>query len=138
MVKMNKCYSELIKIKTFQERLKYLRLNGTVGIETFGFDRYLNQTLYKSYDWKRLRDYIIIRDNGCDLGLINHEINGKILIHHINPITQNDILNRNEIIFDPENLICVSHKTHNMIHYGYDEILETLSSERHKGDTRIW
>ena len=135
---MDKTYSELIRFKTFAERLKYLSLNGNVGIETFGFNRYLNQELYNSYYWKKLRDQIILRDNGCDLGLENYEIGGKILIHHINPITERDILDRNEIIFNPENLICVSHKTHNMIHYGYDEILESLPIERYKGDTALW
>jgi hypothetical protein len=135
---MDKTYSELIRFKTFKERLKYLSLNGNVGIETFGFNRYLNQELYNSYYWRRLRDQIILRDNGCDLGLENYEIGGKILIHHINPITERDILDRSEIIFNPENLICVSHKTHNMIHYGYDEILESLPLERNEGDTKLW
>lgn len=114
----SRCYSELITFDTFEDRLKYLRLDGLVGIETFGYDRYLNQMLYKSADWKKIRYEIIVRDNGCDLGIDGYEIFISPLIHHINPITAEDIKNYNPIIFDPENLITTILSTHNAIHYG--------------------
>lgn len=120
VIQMNKSYLELIEFKTFEERFEYLKLDGIVCNETFGFDRYLNQKLYSSYEWKRRRQRVIVRDMGCDLGMLGHDIIGKILIHHINPITIDDIKNRNPIIFDENNLICVSHNTHNAIHYGSD------------------
>lgn len=131
-------YSELISIPTFEGRFKYLQLNGEVGVETFGFDRYLNQNLYRSQRWKRIRDSIIIRDNGCDLACEGYEIHGRILIHHINPITVEDIIKENPIVFDPENLITTVHNTHNAIHYGDESLLITGPIERRTNDTCPW
>lgn len=133
-----KTYSELITLQTFEERFNYLKLDGKVGIETFGYDRYLNQILYNSQEWKSCRRDIIIRDNGCDLACDGYEIHGRILIHHINPITLEDIVNRNPIIFDPENLITTTHNTHNAIHYGDESLLTTAPIERSKNDTCPW
>lgn len=139
MMTMNKKrYSELIALPTFQERFEYLKLVGNVGIETFGFDRYLNQTFYKSPEWKTIRDKVIIRDNGCDLGIPGHEIFGKIYIHHMNPILQEDILDRNPDLMNPEFLICTSHKTHNAIHYGTEDILVVEPIIRSKNDMCPW
>ena len=138
-MRMNtKTYSELITIPTFEERFEYLRLKGSVGKDTFGYDRYLNQILYNSPEWKRLRNQIIIRDNGRDLGCEGYEIYGRILIHHMNPITVEDIVSRDPIVFDPENLICVSHNTHNAIHYGDENLLIMAPVERTKNDTCPW
>ena len=128
-------YSELITIPTFEERFEYLKLNGSVGLETFGHDRYLNQILYNSPEWRRFRPEIIVRDNGCDLACEGYEIFGKILIHHINPITAKDILNRNPKVFDPENVITTVHNTHNAIHYGDEKLLITAPIERSRNDT---
>lgn len=133
-----KTYSELIKIPTYEERFQYLQLKGAVGTDTFGYDRYLNQILYNSPEWKRLRNQIIIRDNGCDLGCEGYEIYGRILIHHLNPITVEDVVSRNPIVFDPENLVCVSHNTHNAIHYGDESLLILAPVERTKNDTCPW
>lgn len=133
-----KTYSELSKLKTFEDRFQYLRLDGIVGEETFGFDRYLNQILYQSKEWKRCRRDIIIRDEGCDLGCEGFEVHGRILIHHINPITVDDIVNRNPKVFDPENLILTSHNTHNAIHYGDEDLLIRAPIERSKYDTCPW
>lgn len=116
-------YSELIQIPTFEERFKYLQLKGMVGKETFGFDRYLNQNFYRSAAWRRIRDQVIIRDCGCDLGIEDRIIAGKILIHHMNPINDLDILNQTSLLLNPEYLICVSHNTHNAIHYGDENLL---------------
>ena len=131
-------YSELITIPTFEERFEYLKLNGSVGLETFGHDRYLNQILYNSQEWRRFRPKIIVRDNGCDLACEGYEIFGKILIHHINPITAQDILNRNPKVFDPENVITTVHNTHNAIHYGDENLLITAPIERSRNDTCPW
>lgn len=133
-----KTYSELITLPTFEERFEYLQLKGTVGQETFGFDRYLNQILYNSKEWKHLRNKIIVRDNGCDLALEGFEIHGQILIHHINPITIEDVIKRRETIFDPENLVCATHNTHNAIHYGDKSLLITGPVERRANDTCPW
>lgn len=133
-----KSYSELITLPTFEERFEYLRLNGTVGSETFGHDRYLNQTLYRSPEWKRFRHKIIIRDNGCDLACEGYEIYEKVLIHHINPITIKDILERNPMVFDPENVVCTILNTHNAIHYGDDSLIIKTPIQRHKNDTCPW
>lgn len=133
-----KTYSELSKLKTFEDRFQYLRLDGIVGEETFGFDRYLNQILYQSDEWKLCRRDIIIRDNGCDLGCEGFEVHGRILIHHINPITVDDIVNRNPKVFDPENLILTSHNTHQAIHYGNEDLLIRAPVERSKNDTCPW
>lgn len=133
-----KTYSELIALPTFEDRFEYLQLKGIVGQETFGFDRYLNQILYSSKEWKSLRNEIIVRDNGCDLALEGFEIHGRILIHHINPITIDDVIKRREMVFDPENLICVTHNTHNAIHYGDKSLLITGPIERRANDTCPW
>ena len=131
-------YSELILLPTFEERFKYLQLNGRVGDDTFGFDRYINQNFYKSADWKRIRDQIIIRDNGCDLALEGYEIYGRILIHHMNPITISDIKFSTEYLMNPEYLICVTHNTHNAIHYGDEKQIITGPIVRTKNDTCPW
>lgn len=133
-----KSYSELMKLKTFEERFEYLKMGGKVGADTFGFDRYVNQAFYNSPEWKRTRNQVITRDNGCDLGVDGYELNSKILIHHINPITMEQIVNRDPIIFDPDNLISVSHKTHNAIHYGNVDQISKVPTERKPGDTKLW
>lgn len=131
-------YSELKKLKTFEERFEYLRLNGRVGEDTFGFDRYLNQIFYQSKEWQTIRDAVITRDNGCDLGMDDREIYDKILVHHMNPITQEDILNRSDILLDPEYLISTTKNTHDAIHYGDGSLLYTAPIERSKNDTCPW
>ena len=133
-----KTYSEAMAIPNFKDRFEYLKLDGIVGVATFGYDRYLNQTLYRSAEWKRFRNGIILRDNGCDLGCEGHEIYGKVLIHHLNPITPEDIANRSESIFDPENVICTTLDTHNAIHYGDASLLVTEPIERTQNDTCPW
>lgn len=136
-MKMIRCYSELKRIKTFEERFEYLKLGGGVGKATFGFDRYLNQVFYNSREWKDARRNVIIRDNGCDLGIAGRELD-KIIIHHMNTITIEQIEDRDPVIFDPEFLICVSHNTHNAIHYSDSSILLKDLKERKKGDTKLW
>lgn len=131
-------YSEAIALPTFIDRFRYLQLGGRVGVATFGFDRYLNQTLYRSSEWKRFRRDMIIRDNGRDLACEGYEIGGNILLHHINPLTEQDIVRRDFKIFDPENVICVSLLTHNAIHYGDESILVTEPIERRPNDTCPW
>lgn len=134
-----KCYSELIKMPTFEERFEYCKLDGTVGKETFGFDRYLNQQFYTSYEYRKFRREIILRDMGCDLGVDGFPIGGLIILHHINPISPDDILDRNvRVLLDPENSICVSHRTHNAIHYGDISLIQTAPIERTKNDTCPW
>lgn len=135
---MTKCYSELIKIKNFRERYEYLKLGGRIGEETFGYNRYLNQQLYKSLEWKRTRDQIIIRDTGCDLAHFDRPIPGKIIVHHINPISKEDIINRSYRLFDEENLVCVSHITHEAIHYGDSKLLIEEYTPRRPNDTCPW
>ena len=131
-------YSELITIPTFEERFEYLQLKGSVGKDTFGYDRYLNQVLYRSPEWKRLRNQIIIRDCGCDLACEGYDIHSKVLIHHLNPITVEDVLARSRKVFDPDNLVCVSHNTHNAIHYGDVDLLVAGPIIRTKNDTCPW
>lgn len=131
-------YSELIALPTFEERYRYLRLGGRVGEETFGFDRYLNQTFYRSDEWKALRDEIIVRDNACDLGIDGREIYGRILIHHMNPITVDDIVKRSRYLLDPEYLITTVKNTHDAIHYGDESLLVTIPRERTRNDTCPW
>lgn len=133
-----KTYSELIALPTFEERYRYLKLDGSVGVETFGFDRYLNQNFYRSTAWKKVRDEVIVRDNGCDLGIEDRIIHGKILIHHMNPINDKDILNLTDILLNPEYLICVTHATHNAIHYGDEDLLVKGPIIRTKNDTCPW
>ena len=131
-------YSELITLPTFKERYEYLRIGGKVGEETFGFDRYLNQIFYKSKEWLDIRDEVIIRDNGCDLGIEGREIHSKILIHHINPITVKDILERSDFLLNPEYLISTVKNTHDAIHYGDSSLLVKDPIERRKNDTCPW
>ena len=136
---MIRTYAELSKLKTFKERYEYLRLGGVVGTDTFGFDRYLNQIFYRSTEWKSVRDFVIVRDNGCDLGIDGYEIHGKILIHHINPITQEDIYDRTGYLLNPEFLISTTLTTHNAIHYGDETLfIQCSSTERSKNDTCPW
>lgn len=136
---MMKSYNELITIPTFEERFRYLKVYGVIGNQTFGYDRYLNQKLYNtSSEWKRVRDKVILRDNGCDLGCEGFEIYGKIIIHHINPITVEDIVTCNPCVFDLNNLISTSHNTHNAIHYGDEKSLIVAPIERKQYDTCPW
>ena len=133
-----KTYSELMSLPTFLDRFNYLKIGGAVGRATFGHDRYLNQILYNSYEWRRFRNGIILRDNGLDLGCEGHEIVGKIMVHHIDPITVEDVLNRHPKIFDPENVISTSMDTHNAIHYGDEDLLVIGPIERRPNDTCPW
>lgn len=134
-----KTYSELITLPTFKERYEYLRLDGIVCEETFGFDRYINQEFYqRSQEWKRIRDQVIIRDQGCDLGIEGREIRGKIIVHHMNPITKEDILTRSDFLFNPEYLICTLKSTHDAIHYGDENLLIKEPIIRTANDTCPW
>ena len=133
-----KTYSELIKLTTFDERYKYLKFSGIVGDETFGFDRYLNQRFYKLREWQAVRDYVITRDNGCDLGIPGREIYGPLIVHHMNPISVLDILERKEIVLNPEFLITTVHSTHNAIHYGNNQSIIQDFIERSPNDTCPW
>jgi hypothetical protein len=138
-MKSIKTYSELIKLPTFEERYEYLKLSGVVGQATFGYDRYINQLLYqRSQKWKSVRDKVIIRDNGCDLGVSGYEIYGKIIVHHMNPITIEDIERESSIVFNPEYLIATTHNTHNAIHYGDESLLIKAPIERSMHDTCPW
>lgn len=132
-------YSELIKIPTFEERYKYLKLTGKVGDDTFGFDRYLNQIFYRSPEWKQVRNLVIVRDNGCDMAFEGYDIFGKILVHHMNPFTVKDVSLRNEDLLNPEFLVCVSMDTHNAIHYSDDSRILTIEPViRRPNDTCPW
>lgn len=137
-MRIHRCYSELRRLETFEERFRYLKIPGVVGESTFGFDRYLNQTLYTSPRWRSTRNEVIIRDCGCDLGIPDREIGSGIIVHHMNPITLEDIEDRNEDIFNPEFLICVSRDTHLAIHYSNESLLASLPKERSPGDTLLW
>ena len=138
MNSMNRTYLELIELKTFEDRFEYLRLDGVVGAETFGSSRMLNQALYRSYEWKKIRDMIILRDNGCDLGIEGRDIFQHAYIHHLNPITKKQVLDRDPILFDPNNLITVSYQTHQAIHYGDKSILLLDPIERFANDVAPW
>lgn len=138
VMRMVRTYSELSTLKTFKERYEYLRLDGIVGEETFGFDRYLNQIFYKSKEWEQIRREVIIRDNGCDLGIDGYDIRGKILVHHMNPLRVEDIVRRNDILLNPEYLITTVLATHNAIHYGDSNLSIFVPSERTKNDTCPW
>lgn len=138
MITIARSYSELICLPTFRERFQYLKLDGKIGEETFGFQRWLNQELYHSREWLSFRDKVIIRDNGCDLGVEGYEIFGSVLIHHINPITYEDIINRNPCVFDLENVICTQLSTHNAIHYGDEGLLIASPVQRSQNDTCPW
>lgn len=135
---ISKNYDELIKLKTFDERFEYLKLNGIIGEDTFGMNRWLNQKFYTSREWRNFRNKIITRDNGCDLGLDGFDIYGTIMIHHIVPITYDDLLNKTEMILDESNVICVSFETHNAIHYGDINLLTRQSMDRKPYDTCPW
>lgn len=136
---MMRSYSELIKLPTFEERFNYLRLDGEIGEETFGFDRYMNQSFYRCGEWKRVRDQVIVRDNGCDLGIPDRQLYDNIIIHHMNPVTREDLINKSHLLMDPEYLICVSKNTHNAIHYGDESLLvSTKIIERRPNDTCPW
>lgn len=136
--RMSKCYSELIALPTFIERYRYLKLDGIVGEDTFGFKRWLNQVLYTSSDWKSFRREIARRDNGCDLAVQGFEVYGPVIIHHIVPITYEDVLNRSKCLFDPENVILTQLGTHNAIHYGNESLLNIAPVERTPNDTCPW
>jgi hypothetical protein len=135
---LNRTYSELNRFSTFEDRFEYLKLPGSVGVETFGFDRHLNQSFYKSFEWRQVREYVIIRDNGCDLGVFGYEIHSKLLIHHINPMASDDIIHGEDWITDPEYLITTTHNTHNAIHYGDKSLLRISNTKRVPGDTKLW
>lgn len=135
---ISRCYSELQKLQTFEERFEYLRLAGIVGQSTFGFDRWLNQHLYASRQWANARDKVIIRDDACDLGVDGYPIGGKVIVHHMNPITVEMIEVEDPAIYDPELLVCVSHYTHLAIHFGDESLLPKLPVERRPGDTLLW
>lgn len=133
-----RCYSELKQLQTFQERYDYLKLAGEVGNPTFGYNRYFNQRFYHSSEWRNVRNEVILRDNGCDLGVTDYEIHGRIYIHHINPITLQDIETLSDNLLDTDNLICVTFDTHNAIHYGDERTLPKVPLERTPGDTCPW
>jgi hypothetical protein len=134
----NKSYSELIYFHTFDERFEYLRLFGTLGRSTFGFDRYINQRFYMSREWKEVKNYVIVRDNGCDLGIVGYEIHVSLLIHHMNPMNVDDILNKEPWILDPEFLILTTTNTHNAIHFGAKSAYPKVVTERSPNDTTLW
>ena len=136
--KIIRCYSELITLPTFEDRYFYLKLDGKVGEDTFGFDRYLNQAFYKSDEWLSVRDRVIVRDLGCDLGIKDREIHGRIMVHHMNPITKEDILDRSDFLLNPEYLITTVKRTHDAIHYGDDSLIIPTNIERRKNDTCPW
>jgi hypothetical protein len=131
-------YSELRRLETLEERYRYLAVRGTVGRETFGFDRYLNQQFYTSAEWRQIRNHVISRDNGCDLGIVGYEIHDRIYIHHMNPMTVNEIVTGDPRNLDPEFLIAVTQRTHNAIHYGDESSLLRPFVERRPGDTKLW
>lgn len=133
-----KSYSELALLSSFEERFNYLKLSGSVGKDTFGFDRYLNQRFYRTSEWKKVRDAVIIRDNGCDLGVEGYEIYDRIIIHHMNPITADDIVKHSDWILDPNQLICTSFNTHNAIHYGDISLIAKKPVIRKPNDTCPW
>ena len=135
---MKRTYNDLRQCKTFEERFNYLKLKGTVGEETFGFDRWINQQFYRSVEWRRVRNEVILRDNGCDMGDQNHPIKGRIIIHHMNPVKKEDFDQNPEILLDPTQLVCVSHNTHNAIHYGDENLLPKEWSPRQPNDTCPW
>lgn len=135
----NRCYRELAQLDTFEKRFDYLMLEGQVGRATFGFDRWINQRFYTSREWKWARDSVIVRDSGCDLGVPGFELHfGPVLIHHMNPVTVDDLIQGEDWILDPEYLISCSRRTHNAIHYGNKDMLPPVVATRHPGDTQLW
>ena len=135
---MIRTYSNLSKLRTFEERFKYLKLAGTVGEQTFGWDRPINQLLYRSPEWRSVRDRVILRDNGFDLGCSDYEIAGKVIIHHMNPLTVEDVMDYNPDVLNPEFLITVSVATHRAIHFGPQHLVPRLPPARRPGDTKLW
>jgi hypothetical protein len=131
-------YSELRRIPTFEERFQYLALHGEVGRSTFGFDRYLNQQFYTSREWRRIRNFVIDRDQGCDLGILGYEIFSRLVIHHMNPVTVDEIIHKDDDLLNPDFLITTTHNTHNAIHYGDERLLPRPFVERTPGDTSLW
>lgn len=131
-------YSELRRCVTFEERFAYLSLAGEVGQSTFGFDRWMNQTFYRSREWQQVRDLVIVRDNGCDLGIPGLEIFDRLLVHHMNPMSPEDLVRGEEWVLDPEYLITTTHRTHNAIHYGDESLLRRAPVTRRAGDTKLW
>lgn len=138
MIMMIRSYSELRRFETFEERFDYLKLGGSIGTSTFGFDRHINQAFYSSYEWERAREEVIVRDHGCDLGVFGYEIHVHILIHHMNPIVLDDIIHGEPWLFDPENLITTTKKTHNAIHYGRPNPYPKVVAARLPNDTKLW
>jgi hypothetical protein len=134
----SRTYSGLRRIESFEDRFEYLKLGGSVGYATFGFDRHVNQSFYKSSEWRHIRDYVIVRDQGCDLGVLGYEIHSSILVHHMNPVGLDDIVHNEEWILTPEYLITTTQTTHNAIHYGDKSLLTVPMKERVPGDTRLW
>lgn len=135
---ITRSYHELRRIETFEERFRYLALRGEVGVSTFGYDRWLNQRFYTSREWKQLRDHVIVRDEGCDLGIPGYEIHDKILVHHMNPVIVDDIIAGEEDLLNPDFLITTTHRTHNAIHYGDEKLLPRPHVPRRVGDTQLW
>lgn len=135
---MTRSYSELIQLSSFQDRFEYLSLRGQVGAHTFGPDRYINQQFYTSRQWKQIRHHVIVRDEGCDLGVAGYEIHSRLVIHHMNPMEVDDIVHGDDAILDPEFLITTVHQTHNAIHYGNGTQLPRQLVERRPGDTKLW
>lgn len=135
---MNRRYTELRRLETFEERYQYLALRGEVGASTFGYDRWINQAFYRSNEWKHIRNHVISRDNGCDLGVEGYEIHGRLIIHHMNPMTVDSIAHSDSEILDPAFLITTTHRTHNAIHYGDERLLPRPLVERKRGDTKLW
>jgi hypothetical protein len=137
-MKNNRTYLELRRLRTFEERYEYLKLNGVTGVSTFGFDRWINQRFYRSPEWKRLRNEVIFRDEGCDLGIPGYEIHSGLIVHHMNPILPEDLKHNEDWIMDPNFLITTSLRTHNAIHYGDERLLPRGPVERKRGDTKLW
>jgi hypothetical protein len=133
-----RCYRELRRLETFEERFEYLNLRGQVGADTFGFDRWINQQFYASREWRSVRQAVILRDNGCDLGISGREIHEDLLIHHMNPVTKDQLMHNAAEALDIEFLICTTKMTHNAIHYGTSNSLRSLPADRKPGDTRLW
>lgn len=131
-------YSEMRLFDTFEERFEYLKLVGEVGKATFGFDRWVNQQFYNSYEWKQARNFVIMRDEGCDLGVPGHEVHERLMVHHMNPILPDDLMNGSNWVLDAEFLVVVSHRTHNAIHYGDESLLARAPVQRRPGDTKLW
>lgn len=133
-----RCYTELSRLETFEERFQYLKLDGIVGSSTFGYDRHISQSFYASYEWARAREEVIVRDNGCDLGILGYEIHQDILIHHIQPIVLADLMNKEPWVYDPEFLITTTKRTHNALHYGVENPYPPIVTDRQPHDTRLW